>query len=119
MDKLISLACDIFSIALPVLAVLAAEWLRRKLSVERLQRIQKELETKQELAILAVRCIEQVCQDLKGTEKYNQAANWLASRAQECGLQISDDEIEGLIEATLRAFKDEFGEGWARDGLGT
>jgi LL-H family phage holin len=114
MDELIvNLAYDILSILLPVLAVMLAEWLRRKIGVERLQKIQKELETKQELAALAVQFVEQVYKDLKGEEKYQEAAQWLATQAVERGINITADEIQGLIEAALRSFKDTFGEGWA------
>ncbi|HHY93268.1 MAG TPA: holin, partial [Firmicutes bacterium] len=35
-------------------------------------------------------------------------------RAGELGLKVTEDEIKGLIEAALRAFKDEFGEEWAK-----
>mgnify|MGYP000873546341 FL=1 len=112
-DRIVSLAYDLLSILLPVLAVMAAEWLRRKIGAERLQRIQQELETKQELAALAVRFVEQAFKDLHGEDKYNQAADWLAARAQEKGIEITTSEIKGLVEAALRAFKDEFGEGWA------
>lgn len=112
-ERIISLAYDILALVLPVLAILTAEWLRRKLGTERLQRIQKDLETKQELASLAVRFVEQVYFDMRGPEKYDRAAEWLATRARERGLEITSGEITGLIEAALRSFKDEFGEDWA------
>lgn len=114
MDKrIVSLAYDVLAILLPVLAVLAAEWLRRKIGVERLQQIQRELAAKQELAALAVRFVEQVYKDLHGEEKLNQALEWLVKRANDIGFSLTEDEARGLIEAALRAFKDEFGEGWA------
>lgn len=112
-DRIVSLAYDVLAILLPVLAVMLAEWLRRKLGVERLQRVQRELETKKELAALAVQFVEQAYRDLHGEDKYNQAAIWLASQAMDRGINITTDEIQGLVEAALRAFKDEFGEGWA------
>ena len=113
-ERIISLAYDILALVLPVLAILTAEWLRRKLGTERLQRIQKDLETKQELAILAVRFVEQVYKDLHGPDKYQKAAEWLAARAQEHGLKLTADEIKGLIEAALRQLKDAFGNEWAK-----
>ena len=117
MDELIvNLAYDILSILLPVLAVMLAEWLRRKIGVERLARIQQELETKQELSVLAVQFVEQAYRDLKGEEKYQAAARWLATQAIDRGINITADEIQGLIEAALRAFKDQFGEEWATAG---
>jgi Flp pilus assembly protein TadB len=97
-----------------LLAAYAVAWLRRQIGVEAMRRIEAELTTKQELAALAVRFTEQVYRDLRGEEKYNKAAEWLAARAAELGLNVTPDEIKGLIEAALRAFKDEFGEEWAK-----
>lgn len=110
-DMLVSLA---FLVLLPVLAAATVELIRRKLGVEKIQRIQKELETKQELAGLAVRLVEQSYKELKGPAKYNQAANWLVTQARQRGINISDDEVKGLIEAAIRIAKDIFGEEWAK-----
>lgn len=112
-DQIVNLAYDVLAILLPVLAVILAEWLRRKLGVESLARIQRELETKKELAALAVKFVEQVYVDYDGEDKYLNAMKWLNQRAYELGINISIEEAQGLIEATLRAFKDEFGDGWA------
>ena len=112
-ERIVNMAYDILSILLPVLAVMLAEWLRRKIGVERLTRIQRELQTKKELAALAVKFVEQVYKDLKGEEKYQEAAQWLATQAAERGINITAEEIQGLIEAALRSLKDTYGEGWA------
>jgi len=103
---------------LVLLAMLAATyviaWLQKRLGVEKMQQIESELATKKELAALAVRFVEQVYKDLHGEQKYQKAAEWLAARAGELGLRVTPEEIKGLIEAALRAFKDEFGEEWAK-----
>lgn len=90
------------------------ELLRRKVGLEGLRRISWQLDQKKDLAMLAVQFTEQAYKDLKGHDKYNYAAKWLAARVKEHGIQISDDEIKGLIEATLRQIKDELGEEWAK-----
>lgn len=113
-DKLIQLAYDLLSILIPAIAALAFEFLRRKLGTEKMKRIQEEITTKQVLAMLAVRFVEQVYDDLHGPEKYQKAAEWLAARAQEHGIILTADEIKGLIESTLRQLKDSFGNEWAR-----
>lgn len=113
-DKLLQLAYDLLAILIPALAALAVEYLRRRLGTEKVKRIQEELAAKQELATLAVRFAEQVYRDLHGPDKYQKAAEWLAARAGELGLKVTPEEIKGLIEAALRAFKDEFGEEWAK-----
>jgi len=101
-----------------ILVTLAAgfvvAYLRKRLGVEGMQKIEAELALKQELAALAVRFVEQAFRDLKGKDKYDQAAQWLSGRAGEIGLSVTAEEVKGLIEAALRAFKDEFGEEWAK-----
>lgn len=115
MSELVSrLLYDVLILLATVAAGYAVAWLRKRLGVEGMKRIEAELATKQELAGLAVRFVEQVYRDLHGEEKYQKAADWLAARAGELGLKITADEIKGLIEAALRAFKDEFGEEWAK-----
>lgn len=112
-DQIMALCMDAMGILIPALCLVAIELLRRKLGLEKMKRIQSELDTKQELAGLAVRFAEQAYKDLHGKEKYNQAAKWLAARAQERGIKVTSEEIQGLIEAALRMAKDEFGEQWA------
>lgn len=114
-EQIISLAYDLLSILLPLLAIAMVELIRRRLGTERMRMIQKELEAKHDLAALAVRFAEQAYRDYKGDEKFNAAADWLADRLTEKGIKISTAEITGLIEAALRSFKDEFGEQWAKE----
>ena len=57
--------------------------------------------------------MEQVYRDLHGPEKYEKAAEWLAARARKLGLELTPEEVKGLIEAALREIKDTFGEEWA------
>lgn len=113
-DLLARLLYDLLVLLATIAAGYAVAWLRKRLGVEGMKRIEAELATKQELAALAVRFTEQVYKDLHGPEKYQKAAEWLAARAQEHGLKVSSDEIKGLIEAALRELKDTFGEEWAK-----
>jgi len=109
----VHLLYDFLVLLATIAAGYAVAWLRKRLGVEGMKRIEAELATKQELAALAVRFAEQVYKDLHGEEKYEKAADWLANQAEKLGLDVTPDEIKGLIEAALRAFKDEFGEEWA------
>ena len=113
-DLLVKVLYDVLILLVTVVAGYAVAWLRKRLGVEGMRRIEAELATKQELAALAVRFVEQVYKDLHGEEKYTKAAEWLAARAGELGLVVTGDEVKGLIEAALRAFKDQFGEEWAK-----
>jgi hypothetical protein len=112
-EQLWTIALNALAILVPALAAISVELIRRKLGVEKMNRIQRELETKKELAALAVKFVEQVNIDYDGADKYSQALKWLVNRAGDIGLSVTVDEAEGLIEASLRAFKDTFGEEWA------
>ena len=103
----------LFLFLITLVAAFLVQWLRRCLGVEGMKRIELELKSKQQLAAMAVRFVEQFYRDLNGTTKYNEAAMWLSERLKELGFKISDEEIRGLIESALRSFKDEFGEQWA------
>ncbi|MEN6325769.1 MAG: phage holin [Syntrophomonas sp.] len=111
--KLFTLCYDALGILIPALCLIVIELIRRKLGLEKMKKIQAELETKQELANLAVQFAEQGYKEMHGQEKYNRAAEWLAARARERGIKVTADEIKGLIEAALRSLKDEFGDQWA------
>lgn len=113
-NLVMSVVENILIIIVTVAAGYAVLYLRKRLGLEGMQKIEKELAMKQELALLAVRFAEQVYKDYKGEEKYNQAARWLSGRAKDVGLVIAPEEVKGLVEAALRAFKDEFGEQWAK-----
>jgi len=106
---------NILIILVTLAAGFAVVYIRKRLGVEGMQKIEKELAAKRELAYLAVLFVEQAYRDLGGEQKYNEAARWLSGRLKEKGLNIDYEEIKGLIEATLRTFKDEFGENWAKE----
>lgn len=90
-------------------------FLKKKVGTEKLKQIERELETKRELADIAVQFVEQVYKNvLHGEEKYNKAAEWLSAQFKKLGLEFTDTEIKGLIEAAVRSFKDAFGEEWAK-----
>lgn len=117
-DKILQLAYDVLAILVPVLAALAVEYLRRRLGTEKMKRIQEELAAKRNLALLAVRFVEQVYKDLHGEEKYGEAARWLVDQAEKIGLTMTEDEVKGLIESALRELKDAFGNEWAKQVAG-
>lgn len=101
------------AVVIPVAVAAGLEWLRRKMGVEKLRRIQEELQTKKDMALIAVKYVEQAWKGASGPEKYNAAAAWLAAQAARAGITLSDDEIKGLIEWALRNIKDELGNQWA------
>jgi len=111
---IVTIGNQAIAILVPALCLMFIELLRRRLGLENIKKIQAELETKQNLAILAVKFAAQAYQDLGGPQKYSHAALWLTNQVQKIGLNITPSEIKGLIEAALRIIKDEFGEEWAK-----
>lgn len=114
-DMIINLIYNLLLLLITAGVGLVVELIRRKLGTEKMRKIQAELETKQELALVAVKAVEQLwVGKLKGQEKVAKAAEIIANQAKRIGLDIPPDEIEALIEWAVRTMKDEFGEQWAK-----
>ncbi|MGM7681591.1 phage holin, LLH family [Cytobacillus sp. Hm23] len=58
-----------------------------------------------EYAEIAVKFAEQYYDKYSGETKYKHAANWLSERAKQIGIVLSEDEVRGIIEATLKILK--------------
>jgi LL-H family phage holin len=112
-EQLIAILWDSLALLIPVLIGLLAEYVRRKIGIERLKAIQEELVTKQDLAMIAVQFIEQAYYKSDGPTKLNEAMLWFIQEAGKRGIKVTDEEVRGLIEASLRAIKDALGEEWA------
>lgn len=117
-EILIETAKGALSILVPLVVAVTAEFVRRRLGVERIRKIQAEIRTQQELAFMAVKFAEQAFKTANGSEKYKAASEWLSEQAAKKGLKISGGEIHGLIEWALRDIKDELGNHWAGSGCG-
>jgi LL-H family phage holin len=109
----VKIAMDVLAVLIPALVGLSMEYLRRRLGTEKMRKIQEELLAKKELALLAIKMVEQIYIDIKGQEKYDKAAEWLSQRCKDYGIAVTSDEIQGLIEAAIRTLKDELGDDWA------
>jgi len=111
-DALLQLLIDVIAVLVPVLVGYIVAWIQKRLGAEKIQQIKQELETKQELARIAVQFVQQAYKDMGGAEKYEKAAEWLSNMATQLGLQLSAEEIKALIEAALKQLKAEFGTAW-------
>ncbi|MEW6726920.1 MAG: phage holin, LLH family [Bacillota bacterium] len=90
-----------------VAAVYAIGYLRTRIGAEKFEQLRM-------LSELAVKYAEQAFPDLKGEAKYEKAAEWLAVEARKVGVRVTETQVRGLIEATLRELKDVYGENcWA------
>ena len=77
-----------------------------------IQKVQEELIAKQDLVRLAVMYAQQYWAELDGPERYEKAVEWLTNQAKRIGIEMTDDEMRGLIEASVKQLKAEFGEAW-------
>ena len=111
---IVTIGNQAIAILVPALCLMLIELMRRRLGLENVKKIQAELKTKQELAVMVVKFVAQAYQDLNGVQKYNQAALWLTNQVQALGFKTTPTEIKGLIEAALRNIKDVLGEEWAK-----
>jgi LL-H family phage holin len=114
-EMIMELAYNVLLILVTAGVGLLVELIRRKLGTENMRKIKSELETKQELALVAVKAVEQLWTGkLKGERKVAKAAEYISAQAEKIGLKISQYEIELLIEWAVRTMKDEFGEEWGK-----
>jgi len=111
-DLFLQLLYDIIAILVPILVGYAIAWLQKRIGTEKLEAVVRELATKRELARVAVLFVQQAYKDLGGAEKYDKAAEWLSDAADKIGIQLTEEEIKGLIEAALKELKTELGEAW-------
>lgn len=119
-DLVLRLAYDILAILITVAVALLIGWLKKKLTIEGIKKVQEELTAKQELALLAVKAVEQLWGGvLHGDEKVQKATEVISEQAAKVGLAISPEEIRTLIEWAVRTLKDEFGEAWGKVAAST
>jgi len=119
-DLVLRLAYDILAILITVAVALLIGWLKKKLGIEGIKKVQEELTAKQELALLAVKAVEQLWGGvLHGDEKVQKATEFISEQAAKVGLAISPEEIRTLIEWAVRTLKDEFGEAWGKVAANT
>jgi len=111
-DVILRLLYDIIAILVPILVVYLVTWIQKKLGSEKVQKIIYELETKKELARIAVMFVQQAYKDLGGPAKYEKAAEWLSDMSDCMGLDLTSEEVKALIEAALKELKAELGEAW-------
>lgn len=66
-------------------------------------------DTKKELAMLTVRYVEQVFKALHGDEKLNKAKSAFIKVLNERGIEISEDEVNILLEAAVNQMNEDAG----------
>ena len=111
-DAVLRLLYDIIAVLVPILMAYLVAWIQKRLGSEKVQKIIYELETKKELARIAVMFVQQAYKDLGGPAKYEKAAEWLSDMSDYMGLDLTPEEVKALIEAALKELKAELGQAW-------
>ena len=82
---------------------LVAKWLYNKTIGEKIKE-----ETKEKIAAIVVKYVEQVWSDLHGEDKLNKALEAFSEMLAEKGIAISDLEMRVYLEAALAGFNNAF-----------
>ena len=113
-ERRINMTSDFYAFAQTLLVVLltplvafAIDYLRRRVGLEKIQQLKGELETKQAWSLLAVRYADQVYWEAAGKARYDAACKWLSEHATEKGMPLTQEEIQGLIESSVRLIRTE------------
>lgn len=111
-NMIMSILSDVLMVIATVGAGFLVAFLKKKLGVEKLRKLQQESEFIKEVVKAGVQYAEQRFQS---GEKLDEAIKWITTSLNAKGFIVSEKEVEGLIEATIRQFKDEFGESWGNE----
>lgn len=98
-----------------VLSYYIIMFLKKKIGIENLKKIDTELQTNQELAKLAVLFVQKNFENADNQTKFREAFIALSEMLNKKGINISDNEIKVLIESALKVLKKEFGDTWKEE----
>jgi hypothetical protein len=93
--------------------------LKKQLGVEKLKQIEAELTAKQEIVDTVVLFVQQVYAAYDGEEKYKMALVRATDLMNKKGLKTTPEELESLIESSVKLMKKAFGDAWKKEVHGT
>lgn len=111
-NQIVQLALAIIAVMVPFIVAAFFYYLKIAVGTEKLRRFASELEVKKALAMIAVQFVEQTYKELDGPAKYEQAVAWMSERAKAAGINLTPEEIKGLIEAAVKEMGDSFYKEW-------
>ena len=68
-----------------------------------------------ELIVDGVMFVQEKYWQHSGEQKFALAKKWIIERLQEKGITVSEEWLDGLIDAVVKQLRDEFGDEWYRD----
>jgi len=110
---------QIFMLLGILLASFVLALLKKLLGVEKLKQIEAELIAKQEIVDTVVLFVQQVYAAYDGEEKYKMALARATDMMNKRGLKITPEELEVLIESSVKVMKKAFGDAWKKEVHGT
>ena len=116
---LTDLLTQIFMLLGILLASFVVALLKKQLGVEKLKQIEAELTAKQEIVDTVVLFVQQVYTAYDGEDKYKMALVRATDMMNKKGLKITPEELESLIESSVKRMKKEFGDAWKKEVHGT
>jgi hypothetical protein len=113
------LLAQVFMLLGVLLASFALALLKKQVGVQKLKQIEAELTAKQEIVDTVVLFVQQVYATYDGEEKYKLALARATDLMNKKGLKITPEELESLIESSVKLMKKEFGDAWKKEVHGT
>ncbi len=98
-----------------VLAVtgLATAWVKERLGVEKMQKIEAQLRNKESIAYRSLMLIQEALQESGLVEdNLDRATEWASKELKKMNIKVTPDELQDLIKSMYNEIKDEFIEQW-------
>ena len=113
------LLAQVFMLLGVLLASFVLALLKKHVGVQKLKEIEAELTAKQEIVDTVVLFVQQVYAAYDGEEKYKMALVRATDLMNKKGLKITPEELESMIESSVKVFKKAFGDAWNKEVNGT
>ena len=111
---LMDLLTQVFMLLGILLASFVVALLKKQLGVEKMKKIEAELIAKQDIVDTVVLFVQQVYDAYNGDEKYKMAMERATALLEKHGLSVTQEELESLIESSVKVLKKEFGDEWKK-----
>lgn len=98
-----------------VLAVtgLATAWVKERLGVEKMQKIEAQLRNKESIAYRSLMLMREALEESGLVEQnLDRATEWASKELKKMNIKVTPDELQDLIKSMYNEIKDEFIEQW-------
>lgn len=74
--------------------------------------IAENIRANESLVKIAVKAVQEAYEDIDGAEKFEIAKDYVIEMANNNGVKIKEEDVDKMIESTVKEFKAEFGDFW-------